>query len=53
LKTRGAENISNFVNGEPIQDTDVVVWYGAHATHDISHEEPGHFGHIVGRSSAK
>jgi hypothetical protein len=26
----------------------VVVWYGAHATHDVTHEEPGHFGHIVG-----
>jgi hypothetical protein len=41
-------NIGNFVNGESIQDTDVVVWYGAHATHDVTHEEPGHFGHIVG-----
>jgi hypothetical protein len=41
-------NIGNFVNGESIEDTDVVVWYGAHATHDVSHEEPGHFGHIVG-----
>jgi hypothetical protein len=35
-------------NGESIEDTDVVVWYGAHATHDVSHEEPGHFGHVVG-----
>jgi hypothetical protein len=41
-------NIGNFVNGESIEDTDVVVWYAAHATHDVSHEEPGHFGHIVG-----
>jgi hypothetical protein len=41
-------NIGNFVNGESIEDADVVVWYGAHATHDASHEEPGHFGHIVG-----
>jgi hypothetical protein len=41
-------NIGNFVNGESIEDTDVVVWYGAHATHDVTHEEPGHFGHIVG-----
>lgn len=41
-------NIGNFVNGEPVEDTDVVVWYGAHATHDVSHDEPGHFGHIVG-----
>jgi hypothetical protein len=41
-------NIGNFVNGESISDTDVVVWYGAHATHDVAHEELGHFGHIVG-----
>jgi Cu2+-containing amine oxidase len=41
-------NIGNFVNGESIEDTDVVVWYGAHATHDVSHEEPGQFGHVVG-----
>ena len=41
-------NIGTFVNGESIVDTDVVVWYAAHATHDVAHEEPGHFGHIVG-----
>ena len=41
-------NLGNFVNGESIEDSDVVIWYGAHATHDVSHEEPGHFGHIVG-----
>jgi hypothetical protein len=41
-------NIGNFANGESIENTDVVVWYGAHATHDVSHEPPGHFGHIVG-----
>jgi copper amine oxidase-like protein len=37
-----------WLTGEPINGADVVVWYGAHFTHDISHEEPGHFGHIVG-----
>jgi hypothetical protein len=37
-----------WVNGEPINGTDVVVWYGAHFSHDIAHEEPGEFGHIVG-----
>jgi Cu2+-containing amine oxidase len=31
-----------------IEDTDVVVWYAGHATHDVGHEAPGHFGHIVG-----
>jgi hypothetical protein len=26
--------IDNFLNGESIADQDVVVWYGAHFTHD-------------------
>jgi hypothetical protein len=37
-------NIGNFVNGEHIHGRDVVVWYGAHFTHDIA----AHAGHIVG-----
>ena len=37
-----------WLTGEAINGADVVVWYGAHFTHDISHEAPGHFGHIVG-----
>jgi len=37
-----------WVNGEPINGTDIVIWYGAHFTHDVAHEQPGHFGHIVG-----
>ncbi len=41
-------NIGNFVNGQSIERQDVVVWYGAHSTHDIASEEPGEFGHIVG-----
>lgn len=36
-----------WVNGESIQNTDVVIWYGAHFTHDV-HEAPGSHGHIVG-----
>lgn len=40
--------IDAWVNGEPINGQDVVIWYGAHFTHDIAHEEAGHFGHIVG-----
>jgi hypothetical protein len=40
--------IDAWVNGERIDDHDVVVWYAGHFTHDTSHEEPGHFGHIVG-----
>jgi hypothetical protein len=38
-------NIANFMNGEPIKDQDVVVWYGAHFTHDVSGP---HVPHIVG-----
>lgn len=37
-------NIGAFVNGELIRDQDVVVWYGAHFTHDVR----AHTGHIVG-----
>jgi hypothetical protein len=37
-------NIGTFVNGELIRDQDVVVWYGAHFTHDVSQGA----GHIVG-----
>lgn len=41
-------NIGTFVNGEPIENRDVVVWYGAHVTHDITAEPPGTHGHIAG-----
>lgn len=37
-----------WVNGESLNGTDVVVWYGAHFSHDVAHEEHGSFGHIVG-----
>ncbi|HYY25401.1 MAG TPA: hypothetical protein VE689_07925 [Candidatus Udaeobacter sp.] len=37
-----------WVNGESIQNKDVVIWYGAHFTHDVTHEPPGSHGHIVG-----
>ena len=30
------------------QNKDVVIWYGAHFTHDVTHELPGVHGHIVG-----
>ena len=38
-------NIDQFVNGEPVKDKDVVIWYGAHFKHDQSH---GGGDHIVG-----
>jgi hypothetical protein len=41
-------NIGTFVNGEPIENQDVVFWYGAHVTHDIAAEPPGIHGHTAG-----
>jgi hypothetical protein len=41
-------NIAQWVNGEPINGQDVVIWYAAHFTHDVNAQEPGEFGHIVG-----
>lgn len=40
--------LNTWTNGEVISNTDVVVWYAAHATHDFPNEPPGHFGHLVG-----
>lgn len=40
--------LDRFVTGEWIEGKDVVVWYGAHFSHDVTHDEPGHFGHVVG-----
>lgn len=37
-----------WVNGESLNGADVVVWYGAHFSHDLAHEKAGEFGHIVG-----
>jgi hypothetical protein len=40
--------LDSWVNGESINGSDVVIWYGAHFTHDVAHDHPGEFGHIVG-----
>jgi Copper amine oxidase, enzyme domain len=40
--------IDAWVNGEPVHDHDVVVWYAGHFTHDTSVEDPAQHGHIVG-----
>jgi len=37
-------HIDNFLTGEAVDNKDVVVWYGAHFTHDVSAQ----VGHIVG-----
>jgi hypothetical protein len=41
-------DLDKFVNGESVNNRDVVIWYAGHVTHDVSHEPPGSFGHIVG-----
>lgn len=38
-------HLGKFNNGEPIDGEDVVVWYGAHFTHDVTGP---HVSHIVG-----
>jgi Copper amine oxidase, enzyme domain len=40
--------LNAWLTGEPIYGADVVVWYGAHFTHDVAHDKAGEFGHIVG-----
>jgi hypothetical protein len=37
-----------FVNGESVNNQDVVIWYAGHVTHDVKTEPPGEFGHICG-----
>jgi hypothetical protein len=37
-----------WVNGESLNGKDVVLWYGAHFSHDLAHDKPGEFGHVVG-----
>jgi hypothetical protein len=40
--------LNTWVNGEPILNQDVVIWYAAHFRHDIGGEPPGNFGEWVG-----
>jgi hypothetical protein len=44
--TRISRSADTWVNDEPINGADVVVWYCAHFTHDVAHDHPGEFGHI-------
>lgn len=39
-------DIDSFVNGEPVDNQDVVIWYAGHFLHDETHPSPG--GHVVG-----
>jgi Copper amine oxidase, enzyme domain len=40
--------LDQWVNGESVLGQDVVIWYGAHFTHDVSHQDPAEHGHVVG-----
>ena len=41
-------DIDRWVNGEAVSNDDVVIWYGAHFTHDVNHDGPAAPDHIVG-----
>jgi len=41
-------NIAKWVNGEQLSGQDVVVWYGAHFSHDVAHQDSAQHGHILG-----
>ena len=43
-----AANFEPWLDGEPIKNQDVVIWYAAHFTHDVRAEPPGEHGHIAG-----
>jgi hypothetical protein len=43
-----AANLASFLDGESVRSEDVVLWYGAHFTHDVAGEPPDAHGHIVG-----
>ena len=40
--------LNSWVNGEPSNNQDVVIWYAGHVTHDVGAEPPGIFGQFVG-----
>jgi Copper amine oxidase, enzyme domain len=40
--------IGAWLNGEPVSDHDVVLWYGAHFTHDVQQIGPAEHAHILG-----
>ncbi len=40
--------LDRFVGRESILNQDVVVWYGAHFTHDVRHAGPADEDHVVG-----
>ena len=41
-------DIDRWVNGQSVSDHDVVLWYGAHFTHDVTHAGAAQHGHVVG-----
>jgi len=47
--TEARAHLNQFLNGEPIGDSNVVLWYAAHFSHDVHQHDVGH---IVGPSLA-
>ncbi len=46
---RAVAHLDQFINnGTSIENNDVVLWYAAHFTHDVTGSPPGDFGHRVG-----
>lgn len=39
--------IDKYISGENTANTDIVVWYGAHFTHDVSETVDHEVGHIL------
>lgn len=40
--------LNQWVNGEKIDNEDVVFWYAGHFTHDLTGTDPAQHGHILG-----
>jgi hypothetical protein len=40
--------LNAWLTGEPVHDHDLVLWYGAHFTHDVNEIGPAQHGHLVG-----
>ena len=38
VPSQSMEHIDNHLNGEAVDQQDVVIWYAAHFRHDVAHE---------------
>ncbi|MGH6936516.1 MAG: hypothetical protein ACRED2_10115, partial [Methylocella sp.] len=41
-------NIGQWVNGEAIDNHDVVIWYAGHFTHNLQEQDAAQHGHVLG-----